>query len=201
MKQKRTFFGTNYAVFRKQFSEMPPEERKRHHEQLVSSISHAAKSAGEYVTRYDLYPGVEELSIRADSYAVRQNEYLYLKIPGLVNILEGVTSDDRKSPLYQYSPRKAQITVDVTLPEGIEAYEVLPPDGLQLGIGKEGGGISLETSMRDGGPGSRTKVVRVRQTVDIKPVTVPADDYPELLDIQRILSHPKTNLLLLRMKK
>lgn len=201
MKQKRTFFGTNYAVFRKQFSEMPPEERKRHHEQLVSSISHAAKSTGEYVTRYDRYPGVEELSVQVDSYAVRQNEYLYLKIPGLVNILEGVTSDERKNALYQYSPRDARITVDVTLPEGIEACEVLPPDGLTLGIGKGGGAITMETSMRDEGANSKTKVVRVRQNVDIKPVTVPADDYPELLDIQRILSHPKTNLLLLRMAK
>jgi transglutaminase-like putative cysteine protease len=199
MKQKRTYYGNNFASFHKQFSEMPPEERKRHHEQIISSISQSARSAGEYITRYDQYPGVEEVSVQVDSYAVQQGKYLYLKVPGLVNILEGVTSDERKNPLYQSEPRKARITVEVTLPQGMEACEVLPPDGLTIALGKEGS-IAMNTSLMEGKDGKGTKTVRITQDINIRPVIVLPSEYPDLLDYQRILSHPKANLLMLKMK-
>ncbi|HNY64771.1 MAG TPA: DUF3857 domain-containing protein [Deltaproteobacteria bacterium] len=199
MKQRRTYYGNSYASFRKQFSEMPPEERKRHHEQIISSISQAAKSAGEYITRYDQYPGVEEVSVQVDTYAVQQGRYLYLKIPGLVNILEGVTSDERRNPLYQVDPRHARITVEVSLPDGIEACEVLPPDNLTIPMGR-GGGISMKTSLIENKGAKGRKTVRISQDIDIKPVVVDTSEYPDLLDYQRILSHPKANLLLLRMR-
>ncbi len=200
MKEKRTYHGNSFGSFHKEFSEMPPEERKRHHEQLISTISHAARSAGDYVTRYDQYPGYEELAVQVDSYAVRQDGYLYMKVPGLVNILEGVTSDERRNALYQTNSRNARITVEVTLPDGIQDCEILPPNGLKLSLGKKGG-ISLKTSVLEGKNGQKKKIIRIRQDIDINPVIVPASDYPELLDNQRILSHPKTNILLLRMKK
>ncbi|HQO81567.1 MAG TPA: DUF3857 domain-containing protein [Deltaproteobacteria bacterium] len=197
--QKRTFYGENYAAFRKQFSEMPPEERKRHHEQLISSISQAAKPLGDYVTRYDQYPGTEELSVQIDSYAVRQDGYLYLKVPGLINILEGVTSDKRENPLYQSGPRNARISVDVLLPDGIKACELLPPDGFRVWMGS-GGGISMETSVTEAGNGRKYDVVRIVQDVDIDPVIVPPSRYPDLLDSQRVISHPSSNLILMRMR-
>ncbi len=200
MKERRTYHGKSFGSFHKEFSEMPPEERKRHHEQLLSTISHSAKSAGEYITCYDQYPGYEEISVQVDSYAVRQDGYLYMKIPGLVNILEGVTSDERRSALYQTSSRNARINIEVTLPEGVQDCEVMPHDGLKLGVGKKGS-ISLKTSLLDAKNGQKKKIVRIRQDIDINPVVVPASEYPELLDNQRILSHPKTNILLLRMKK
>jgi hypothetical protein len=196
MQQRKTYYGNNFASFSKQLSEMQPEERKRHHEQIVSSISQGAKPAGEYITRCGQYPGVEEVSVQVDSYAVRQGRYLYLKVPGLVNILEGVTSDERKNPLYQSEPRRARVTVDVTLPDGVEACEVLPPDGLTIPMGKKGG-ISMKTSLVDG---KGAKCARIIQDIDIRPVVMPPSQYPDLLDHQRVLSHPKANLLLLRMK-
>lgn len=199
LKQVRIYYGDNYAAFRKQFSEMPPEERKRYHEQLVSSISHAAKPVGDYVTRYDQYPGTEELSVQIDAYAVRQDQFLYLKVPGLINILEGVTSDKRSNPLYQSGPRNARISVEVELPEGIKACELLPPDGFRVRMGS-GGGISMETSVARAENGKKYEIVRILQDVDIDPVIVPPADYPELLDSQRVISHPSSNLILMRMK-
>ncbi len=198
--QKRTYYGENFSAFRKQFSEMPPEERKRYHEQMVASISHAAQPFGEYVTRYDGYPGVEELSVKIDSYAVRQDKYLYLKVPGLINILEGVTSDVRENPLYQSGPRNARITVEVTLPDGTKACELLPPDGFRVRMGNGGGGISVKTSVDGLQEGKACEVVRISQDVDIEPVVVAPADYPELLDSQRVISHPRSNLILVRMK-
>jgi transglutaminase-like putative cysteine protease len=199
MKQRRTFYGNSFASFRRQFSEMPPEERKRHHEQIVSSISQSARPAGEYITRYDQYPGVEEVSVQVEGFAVHQGRYLYLKVPGLVNILEGVTSDERKNPLYQADPRKARITAEVELPEGMEACEALPPDGLTIAVGKKGG-ITMGTTLIEGRGGKGRKAVRITQDIDIRPGIVLPSEYPDLLDYQRILSHPKANLILLRMK-
>jgi hypothetical protein len=117
-----------------------------------------------------------------------------------VNILEGVTSDKRKNPLYQAEPRKARIVAEVTLPEGVDACEALPPDGLSIPMGKEGG-ITMKTALVNDKDGKGPGKVRITQDIDIRPVIVPPEDYPDLLDYQRILSHPKANLLLLRMKK
>ena len=199
MKQKRTYYGNEFASFRKRFSEMPPEERTRHHEELLSSISQGARPAGEYVTRYDRYPGVEEVAAQVDSYGVRQGSYLYLKVPGLVNAIEGVTSDERKSPLYLAEPRKGRIRVEVELPKGALSCEALPLDGLDIALGG-GGGISMKTSLAEGVTGKGAKTVRISQDINIEPVIVPAPEYPALLDRQRTLSHPGANLLLLRMK-
>lgn len=199
MKQKRTYYGNNFASFHKQFSEMTPEERKRHHEEILSSISQGARPAGEYITRFDRYPGVEEVAVQVDSYGVRQGSYLYLKVPGLVNILEGVTSDERRNPLYQAEPRKARISVEVTLPDGVEACEALPPESLDIALGREGG-ISMKTSLEGGVRGKGAKSVHISQDIHVRPVVVLPAEYPDLLDSQRILSHPKANLLLLRMR-
>jgi hypothetical protein len=130
---------------------------------------------------------------------VRQDQFLYLKVPGLINILEGVTSDKRSNPLYQSGPRNARISVEVELPEGIKACELLPPDGFRVRMGS-GGGISMETSVARAENGKKYEIVRILQDVDIDPVIVPPADYPELLDSQRVISHPSSNLILMRMK-
>lgn len=199
MKQVRTHYGTNFAAFSKQFSEMSPEERKRYHEQAVSAISQSARPIGDLVVRYDTYPATEELTVAIDSYAVRQDGYLYLKVPGLINTLEGVTSDARQNPLYQSGPRKASITAEVELPEGIKACELLPPNGFRVGLGS-GGGISMETSVEEAADGKERRVVRIVQDVDIDPVVMYPSDYPELLESQRVISHPRSNLILMRME-
>jgi len=82
----------------------------------------------------------------------------------------------------------------------VEACEALPPDNLAVPMGKEGG-ITMKTALVEGKDGKGAKKVRIVQDIDIRPVIVPPEDYPDLLDYQRILSHPKANLLLLRMKK
>jgi hypothetical protein len=130
---------------------------------------------------------------------VRQDKYLYLKVPGLINILEGVTSDERENPLYQSGYRNARITVEVTLPDGTKACELLPPDGFRVRMGN-GGGISLRTSVAESQNSNACEVVCISQDVDIDPVVVPPADYPELLDSQRVISHPRSNLILVRMK-
>ena len=199
MKQVRTYYGTNYAALSKQFSEMSPEERKRYQEQMVSAISQSARPVGDLVVRYDTYPATEELTVAIDSYAVRQDDYLYLKVPGLINMLEGVTSDTRQNPLYQSGSRKARITVEVELPDGIKCCELLPPEDFRVGMGS-GGGISMETSVAEAADGRKREVVRILQDVDIDPVVIAPSDYPGLLESQRIISHPRSNLILVRMK-
>jgi hypothetical protein len=89
--------------------------------------------------------------------------------------------------------------VEVSLPDGIEACEVLPPDNLTIPMGR-GGGISMKTSLIENKGAKGRKTVRISQDIDIKPVVVDTSEYPDLLDYQRILSHPKANLLLLRMR-
>lgn len=75
------------ASFRKQFSEMPPERKRLRADHLLSQPGRRVRRRVHH--RYDQYPGVGEVSVQVDTYAVQQGRYLYLKIPGLVNISKG----------------------------------------------------------------------------------------------------------------
>lgn len=192
LKTKKELYGMDYASFHKLFSEMPPEERDRHFQEKISSISQAAVAVGEYVTDYGRYPAIEEFSVRISPYATRQDDYLYLALPGLATSIRGAGSDFRESPLYMSWKTNMDITIDVIMPDGVESVEVLPPESYEYSAGNNHR-ISMSSSTKDG-------CVRISQYIDSEKVIVPVSEYTDLLDANRIFSHPKTRMIVLKMK-
>ncbi len=199
LKKTRTLYGQDFASFNKRFREMPPEERSRHHQELVSAISKQAVAQGEYRTDYQSYPGIEEFSLSAQAYATRQGTYLYLDLPGLVGSLEGVNTEMRKNPIFRSSYHKGEISLEVLLPAGVESVQVLPPEKLTLQV-KGSGAIDLETMVvyREGD--SEPSVVKIRQRLDLAPALIQAEGYPELLEANRILSYPGSRMVVVEME-
>jgi hypothetical protein len=199
MKNTRKLYGQEFASFSKKFREMPPEERSRHHEQLVSAQSQAAVAQGEYITDYNSYPGVEEFSLNAASYATRQDKYLYLSLPGLVSELAGVNGSDRKNPLYRPDYNSNDITIEVVLPSGVRSVQVLPPQNLTVPI-KRAGEISLATQLEYDEDNRELKSLIVREQIDLAPAVIMPGQYPQLLEAQRILSHPGAQMIVVEME-
>ena len=199
MKTTRRYYGGEFASFHKRFREMPPEERVRHHQKLVSSISQAAQPKGFYITDYESYPGTEEFSVTAQGYATRQGNYLYLDLPGLIRALDGVSGETRKNPLYLSQNKKRSITLDVALPAGIKTVQFLPPENETQPV-RHSGKISLNTRLEYIGESSRPVKLIIRQDMDLDPAVIMPEEYPQIVETHRVLSHPRSHMILLELE-
>ncbi len=190
LRLRRTHYGMNNAAWRKHFSELPPEERRRYHQEQVAGISQNAVAEGPLVTRFEGHPGLEEFAVRIDRYAVRDGDRLYFILPVSPVSLPGLTSDARANPLYWGGSSRDRVEVDVRLPEGFGQIEIAPPD---LAWTNDGAGrIAMET--KRGADGS----LRITRTIDLEPVLFPATNYPALLELDRDLKHPRLRTVMVK---
>ncbi|HOP47635.1 MAG TPA: DUF3857 domain-containing protein, partial [Desulfobacteraceae bacterium] len=203
IRKKTTFYGNDYALFRRKLSEMRPEERRRHHLEMVSSISLSARPGSEYITDYDVYPGIEEFSVLSPDYAIRQGNFLYFKIPGLIKGIEGVNTGERENPLYREKFNRNSVRIVVELPEEMKSIEISPPRELLFLIDRSGK-IEMHTDKIFKDQYSEVQSLRrqlsVQQNLDLSPVVVMQDEYPNLFEINRVLGQARTRTLLLEMK-
>jgi len=203
--RRRLIHGTAFAATHKQFAEMPPEERRRYHQELVATISKAATPAGELITRFDAYPGVEEFKVNAERFAVRDGAYLYFRVPGGLLGVPGVRADRRENPLYWSIPFRAEVAVQVELPEGVEL--VLKPANAEWVMPGGAGTLSLSCEApgsAGGAPAGKAarsvQRLRLRQRMTLPVGVIPSQAYDTLLEINRRLAHPGARTVLLRVR-
>ena len=174
--------------------EMPPEERRRHHLEMVAEIARSAQKEGPLKTEFSDYPGRELLTVSVDNYAVYDDTYLYFTLPHeRGNILE-LSADSRHSPLYWSEGHRETIRTHVTLPDAVQRIEMIPRD-LKWRAPAHGGEISMSTEYSPQEPAECT----ITQDIDLNPAIIPAIEYECLLDINRKLSHPELFTIVVRM--
>jgi len=196
MKTTRKVYGMDFALFHKRFAEMTPEKRRRYHQELVATISQAATADSEYITNYNVYPGIEEFSVKVKKYATRQGNYLYLKLPGLISGIEGVERDKRDNPMYRDWAARKHVSIKVILPDSTDSVRIIPPESFLFRL-KRSGQISMKTGISAATP----MCLSIQQDINLNPVVVLPEEYLQLLEANRILSRPETVMLLLKMKK
>ena len=189
-KTKR-FYGNAFGAFHRKFAEMPPEERSRYHQEAVAGISLAAEADGDLVTRYDTYPGIENLSVKVEKFAVRDDEYLYLRLPYTLANLLGLRSDTRDNPYYWSAPRRLTVRTHIRMPDGFSRPSLKPP-AIDWRAPGNSGRITVTCAA-----GSENSLI-VSHFVDLPPAVIDAADYDKLLDINRRLSHSEAGTILLR---
>ncbi len=185
----RRFHGNAFTSFHRKFAEMPPEERRRYHQQAVTSIAQGAKPEGDLVTQFDVYPGVETLSVKVERFAVRDGDYLYLRVPGISGSPFALDSDTRDNPFYVARPVRRVVTAHVRLPSDMKKVSLRPPEA-DWSVPANAGIIRV-SSARSNGSLTLTRVV------ELAPTVIPASGYNKLLTINRELRHPKSAILLL----
>jgi transglutaminase-like putative cysteine protease len=181
------YYGSQCGAFRKEYEEMPPEERRRHFQGLVAEISQAAVATGELVTATTGYPGYRAFQVRAARYAVREQGTLTLQLPDPHLPLPSSRADQRIHPLLVNTPREWEWNGLIILPAGVRNVPVRPESAAYTL--PEGNG-EVATEVRQERLADGRLAIRIRHTVVITPAILPPHVYPALLEINRRLSHP-----------
>ena len=188
--QKTIFQGRAFEAFHKLFAEFTPEGRRRESQNMLSRISQSAKAAGELRTDFT-YPGEMEFSASIDAYAVREDEHLYLTLPGGLGNLLNLKTTRRDNAFYIRKPINRSVIYEITLPEGWRP--ALIPESFRIELPNGAGAVEIRTGMMQ-------NKLRVMQRAELNPALLSAEDYDQLVDLNNRLTQPAARTLLLRKK-
>lgn len=182
------YFGNVCGSFRKQYAEMQPEDRRRHHLELVGGISRSAEAIGPLETVLDVYPSYRTFSVRAERYAVRDGDSLTLLLPDAPSIAVPVRDDRRTNPLLLRSVNDHQWTCTVDLPTDGVASVPVQPSTVALTLPAGAGHVTGFSTHQVGADGS-TRLHYTRH-IQTGPALLPPELYPAVLEVNRILLNP-----------
>lgn len=194
--RKRTFYGSDYAYWKKKYSEITKEERNRHFQEMVASISQSAKAESGLQTNFKKYPGTEEMSVSVKNYAVSEKNYLYLKLPGSLNRVIGLHSDVRENPYMIRDSIKTTRTYLLNLPKSYAKRIPIAPASNVWKMPSNAGSISLVND-RDFFKSSPKPVLFINQDVNIKPAVIQQEDFEDLQLVAEKVSNQKTQTVLM----
>jgi transglutaminase-like putative cysteine protease len=182
------YFGPACGLFRRQYAEMPPEERRRHHLELVGGISRSAEAVGDLVTDLDAYPGFRAFTVRAARYAVRDGKALTLILPDVPSAAVPLRADRRFSPMLLGADGEHLWTCAVTLPVGLAAHIPVQPPAVALTLPGDAGSVTGASRIETAADGART--LRYERRIQNAPALLPPELYPALLEVNRTLLNP-----------
>jgi hypothetical protein len=186
------FFGTRVGSFRKEYAEMLPEDRRRHHLELVGAVSKSARPASELKTDLSAYPGLRTYSVVADRYAVVDGRTLTLLIPEVSGPVFPVRADTRENPLFLPANEASELTCRIVLPPGYTQIPLLPQArhwALPNGSGRLD--YRVDVAVR---PDGRREVC-ITRTIERASAEAAPELYPALLEYNRRFTHPATRTL------
>ncbi len=186
--RRSIFNGTEFEKFHKKFAQFTPEERRRETQSLLSRISQSAEPSGELRTDFS-YPGQLEFAARIDGYAVREENHLYLTLPGgLGNLLE-LAATQRENGFYIKKPIHKTFACEITLPDGWQPAII--PESFLMKLPGGAGVVEVLAGM----VGDKLMIL---QRAEINPALINADDYELLLDLNNRLTEPAARTILLQ---
>ena len=184
----RRYFGSNFNDKNRYFSELPPEERRRYYQELVSTVAQGARPVGDLVTQFDAYPGLEQFAVTVDHYAVADGKYLYFDLPFAPSLFP-VGADTRTLPLYIDYHSQNHVTAEIFLPPDFQ-NAVIAPTGRKLQAA--GGGSARVTVSATGGK------FRLTHDLEIRPAIIAPADYDQLLRVESALREKAARAFLLQ---
>ena len=185
---RHEFSGGAYAKMNKFFSELPPEERKRYYQEAVSNVAQGARPDGDLITRFDVYPGVEQFTVEIDHYAVVDGKYMYLDLPYTLRLFP-TFADRHTLPLLIRDEHLETFRAVVGIPSGFMRV-VIAPRNQDLLAPDGAGTVRVSAKAADGN-------WSVTQELSARPSLVAPEDYGALLSIESSLENESSRLLLL----
>ena len=194
--RKRSFFGAAYTYWNKKYSEFSKVEKDRHFQELISSISQSAKKKDSLVTDFSKYPGTEIFSVTVNNYAISDQNYLYLKLPGSLKQVLGLHSDVRKNPYMIWNANKMTRTYLLNLPKLYAKKIPIAPISNVWKLPSNGGSIAIVND-RDFFHASKKPVLFINQDINITPALVLQDKFENLQLIAEKISNKKVQTVLM----
>jgi transglutaminase-like putative cysteine protease len=184
----RQYYGTQYNGKNRYFSELPPEERRRYFQQIVSGVAQGARPLGDLTTKFDTYPGTEEFNVEIDNYAVVDGKYLYFDLPFSPSLFPA-GADRRTLPLFISHQSETTVRTEIELPPGFR-HLLMAPQSEDLEV-PCGGGKALVTSKDADGKHIIT------HTFEISPTIIDPKQYAALLKVESALGRKSSRVFLL----
>ncbi len=185
-------YGYSFAGRHQMFAEMPPEERHRFYQELVAGIAQAAEADGNLVTDFDSYPGVESFRVQVQRYAVRDGDFLYFELPGLLRRLFGLRSDTHENLFFLNWDQGLRVSTVVELPEAFPDVVLAPaPKQWQL---PSDGVVRVRVERQE--PSNGRTVLAITHEIDVNPFVLAPDRYPDLVEMERQLAHGEARTIL-----
>lgn len=189
--QEASITGTAYEPFHRTYAEMTPENRRRHHQELLADIAQNAQPNGDLITDHSHYPAHFSLSATAKRYAIQDQNYLYLQLPSLFADLFNYRSPQRTLPLAQSNWIDKEVQLIIHLPPN--HTPLITPEPLTLQLPNQTGTVQLTTHHN-----ATENTLTLTGTAHIRPTLIPANQFPQLIQADRQLSHPDRTTLLLQ---
>lgn len=190
----RKNYGDWFGSRRKLFTEMRPEDRNRFYLEMIGGISQAAVADSDLVTSFDSYPGTETFSVRAEKYAVRDGDFLYFELPQSLKNMLSLRSDVHENPFYFDVDLHLRYAIVVELPAGFSRV-VLAPEQRDWLLPAGGGDAHVSVSHERPGDGGPTRLA-VTYEVELNPFMLESEDYPQLVEMERQLTHARGRTIL-----
>ncbi|HEY4416132.1 MAG TPA: DUF3857 domain-containing protein [Verrucomicrobiae bacterium] len=186
----QSYYGDTYNSKNRYFSELPPEERDRYYQRIVSEVSQGAQPVGDLVTKFDTYPGHEEYTVDVDHYGVVDGKYFYFDVPSMGQLF-GPGADHRTLPLYISHGIEGSVRTEVSLPAAFQT-RVIEPKSEVL---KAPGGTRVDIVRKD----AKGHTI-ITDKFTVVPSIISPKEYPTLLDVESTLGKKSAGLFLLEQK-
>ena len=184
----RRYFGTDYGHMNRYFSELPPEERRRYYQEVVSGVSQGARPVGDLLTHFETYPGLEEFIVEIDNYAVADGKYLYFDLPFTPSLFPA-GADHRALPWFQSHGTERTVHTEIALPPAYH-HIVMAPMPQTLTVLGGAGSAKVIVSNGEG------KCI-VSHDFETSPGIVDAKDYAQMVNAESALTRRSARLFLL----
>ena len=120
-------YGPAVAAFRRRYSELLPEEFRRHYQRILSELAQSAVATGPLLADVTNYPARLEFSCTVPDLATVTDGVIELEIPSLSSSVPVVTGNElRRTPFGVDSCDAGLFEAVVRFPEGYTEIEHLP---------------------------------------------------------------------------
>jgi hypothetical protein len=184
----RRYYGDEYNGENRYFSELPPEERRRYFQEVVSGLAQGARAVGDLTTRFDTYPGLEQYTADVDNYSVLDGNYFYFDLPFTPSLM-AVGADRRALPLFISQRSDETVRTEIELPPGFR-HVVMAPGSAGLDAPDGSGRAGINSQGKDG------KWTMLHE-FQMAPAIIPPSDYAALLKVESELGRKSAKAFLL----
>lgn len=189
------YFGEDFGIINKFYSELSPEEKRRHFQEMLTSLSQSAKALSDLTIDMEEYPGILTFSAKVDDFAVVDENFCYFEFPdSLVNFLRP-WGDSRSEALFWNAKRNKFVEIAIRLPSDYRFPEICPEDFSWRSPSKQGY-VSIKRLKS-----SSKNELRYRMEAVLDAEIIAADKYKEILKANQIISHPAARTILLKKRK
>jgi hypothetical protein len=184
----RRYYGAEFNGKNRYFSELPPEERRRYFQEVVSGLAQGARAVGDLTTHFDTYPGLEQFTADVDNYSVQDGNYFYFDLPFTPSLMP-VGADRRALPLFISHWSDETVRTEIELPPGFRHVVMAP--GSETLDAPDGSGKAQITSSDNAGKWTIT------HEFETAPAIIEPTDYAALLKVESELGRKSSKVFLL----